>query len=194
MSVVLTVLAECLIISALTLFVSAALPSSVAELADGVVECIVSGVSVCSGSLRLSSCSCVVVVDVWSSSWNSANTSAMPCLSSSVVPVFVLQVCYRETFLRVDLMEVVFFEATEVAQDVCDVLASFVVFDRAYNYLDRLASVCFCLSVFSFCWVAFSTRVVVVIRRVRWSWLCCRGVVRCLWLMLRWSQHVGAYR
>ena len=37
------------------------------------------------------------------------------------------------------------FEATEVAQDVCNDLSSFIVSDRAYRFLDCFA--CVCLSV-----------------------------------------------
>ena len=66
------------------------------------------------------------------------------------------------------------FESTEVAQDVCDFVSSFFVFDRSYHVLKNLACVLFCLSVFIWCCVF--ARVVVVVRHGRCSCLCCLGV------------------
>ena len=51
------------------------------------------------------------------------------------------------TFLRLVLMEEVFFESTKVAQTFCGCLSSFVVFVCARRFLDDFAGVCFCLSI-----------------------------------------------
>ena len=73
-------------------------------------------------------------------------------------------------------------------------LSAFFVFDSAYLFLDHLACVLFlfvCLLLVLCCVFA---GVLVEIRRVRWSWLCCRGVDRFKWLTHNWSWHLSAYR
>ena len=63
----------------------------------------------------------------------------------------VFHVC-SEDFLSSGVDRGCVFETTEVAQDVCDVLSSCVVFDRAYLCLNRSAGVCVCLHVgLNFC-------------------------------------------
>ena len=57
--------------------------------------------------------------------------------------------------MRLVLMEVVFLESKEVAQDAYDYVSSFFVYDRAYLFLDHLACVLFFLTVLLWCCVAF---------------------------------------
>ena len=78
----------------------------------------------------------------------------MPRLSYLLLPVLACM-CVMMTFLRSSVGCCVFFEATEVAHDVCDCLSSCAVVDRAYRFLDCPTGVFVCLSVVDWCSLAF---------------------------------------
>ena len=138
---------EYLIISALTPIVSATLPL-LKWLMASLSSCTVNGFIVCWCCSYLCSFSRSFVADVESSSYNSANTSTMSCLSFALLPALSCM-CVVETFLRLVLMDAVFRSPRQVLRmfAMLCLLSSFLIV-RIFFLIILLVSFFACLSLF----------------------------------------------
>ena len=78
-------------------------------------------------------------------------SSCLSCLLLSALTC-TCDVCCEDFLVPVDGCRV--FDSTDIAHDVSNVFVLFV-FDHAFRFLDNLARVLFCLSVFFWCCVVF---------------------------------------